>query len=391
MNFVILNQYCENRGDEAAGTALVQNLLSIKKVSRIDIIYNSAFRLDFDNAKVFHRNNDLMLKKVGLYGIIRYLLLRKTLLRKYCFANETIENMINTIRNADYIFVTPCGASIGIYKDWAFLLRLVFAVFEDKTPIFHLNTIGESGNIFFDVIAKWVLKKSKIYVRDTKSFDYIESLGLDVNKGVDTAFSLEPVCYVGKRDSIGVIVTQLGWHPDFKNLDMNKEIIENIIPGIVMISKKYNLAVELIPHLNNNDEIKFIELVEQEMIKNGINFSMVKIRSDIRTESQYDEAIANKKMIIGMRYHSIVLAAKNYIPFISLAYEYKMIEVCKYTDCTKYCLDLHTNVLASDVFEKGKEILTNYDSIINNLKNHRDRMKCLSQLPLREIKTKSTY
>jgi len=50
---------------------------------------------------------------------------------------------------------------IGIYKDWAFLLRLLFVIIEGKTPIFCLNTINASGNIVFDFLARKVLKTSK--------------------------------------------------------------------------------------------------------------------------------------------------------------------------------------------------------------------------------------
>lgn len=154
MKVVVINQYTENRGDEAAGTALVKNLLKNPNIDQIDIIYNSAYKLDIENPRVKHRNEDLRLKNAGRVGILNYLLFRKTLLNKISIANDTMNKMSKTIRDADYIYVTPCGASIGIYQDWAFLIRLLFVIKENKTPIFCLNTIGASGNKLFDFFSK---------------------------------------------------------------------------------------------------------------------------------------------------------------------------------------------------------------------------------------------
>ena len=86
MNVVIVNQYCENRGDEAAGTALVQNLISFNPNVSIDIIYNSINKLDINSKNIHHRNIDLRLKDIGILGIIQYLLFRKTIFNRYYFA-----------------------------------------------------------------------------------------------------------------------------------------------------------------------------------------------------------------------------------------------------------------------------------------------------------------
>ena len=44
--------------------------------------------------------------------------------------------------------------------------------------------------------------------------------------------------------------------------------------------------------------------------------------------------------MIGMRYHAIVLAAKNGVPFVDLSYENKMREVADYTGQAAFCVDL---------------------------------------------------
>lgn len=385
MNIVILNQYCENRGDEAAGEALIEDLLAIFNVSRIDVIYNSAFKLNIDNPKVFHRNQDLLLKKIGTKAIGKYLILRKTFFKKYACTNPTLKEMIRTISSADYVFVTPCGASIGIYKDWPFLIRILFTVFEGKTPIFYLDTIGKSNDVVFDMVAKYALKKSIVYVRERASFNYLKSIGVDSKVGVDTAFSRKPIYSKRKSKSIGFITTLLGWHPDFKNTNVSDLITNEIIPGISEFCLINDLSIDLIPHIGNKEELDFLIKIAASFKNNGLSGDAVKICRDIKTASEYDNIISTEEVIIGMRYHSIVLAAKNAVPFLSIAYENKMKEVCWYTGFSDNCLDLHKKISRSDVFDYLTRIYSNSNQITSKLKHEYQKLHDLALLPLEQI------
>ena len=53
---------------------------------------------------------------------------------------------IELIKNCDVAVMSPCGANIGIYKDWASLIRILMVIIEKKKFIFQYNTIGKSGN-----------------------------------------------------------------------------------------------------------------------------------------------------------------------------------------------------------------------------------------------------
>lgn len=388
MNVVILNQYCENRGDEAAGEALIEDLLDIPSVNRIDVIYNSAFKLNIDNPKVFHRNQDLLLKKIGAKAIGKYLILRKTFLKKYACSNSTLKEMIRTIRSADFVFITPCGASIGIYKDWPFLIRILIAVFEEKTPIFYLDTIGKSKDFIFDIIARYILKKSMVYVRERASFDYLKSIGVVSKVGVDTAFSRKPIYCNKKGKSIGFVTTLLGWHPDFKNTNVSDLIINEIVPGISEFCLNNGLSVDLIPHIGNKDELDFLAQIAASFKNNGLSEQAVKICGDIKTASEYDSIISTEKVIIGMRYHSIVLAAKNAVPFLSIAYENKMKEVSWYTGFSDNCLDLHKKISKKEIYESLTRIYSNSSQISSKLMKEYPKLHDLALLPLEQINSR---
>ncbi|MFC3927400.1 polysaccharide pyruvyl transferase family protein [Streptococcus caprae] len=386
MKVIVINQYCENRGDEAAGTALVRNLLGKPKIDQIDIIYNSANKLDIDHPKILHRNEELRLKKIGKLGILRYLLLRKTVLRRLSFANETMREMARTISEADVIYVTPCGASLGIYKDWAFLLRLLFVISENKTPVFCLNTINASGNILFDFLAKLVLRKSKVYVREQRSVDYLKSIQVKSELGVDTAFSEQPIIMERDPKRIGLVVTLLEWHPEFTGRNMSQEVIENIVPGIAQYCIENEYEIELIPHTGQQDETEYIQEVIRALEDNGMLKESLIFRKDVNTSDEYDLALASKRFVVGMRYHSIVLAAKNAVPFVALAYENKMKEVCKYTNSMESYLNLQEVLTSEDVYKKMKLVDDKLDIIKENLISiNQEKLQILSRLPLKEI------
>lgn len=387
MKVVVINQYTENRGDEAAGTALVKNLLKNPNIDQIDIIYNSAYKLDIENPRVKHRNEDLRLKNAGRVGILNYLLFRKTLLNKISIANDTMNKMSKTIRDADYIYVTPCGASIGIYQDWAFLIRLLFVIKENKTPIFCLNTIGASGNKLFDFLANKVLKNSKLYVREQRSKDYLESIGLNSQLGVDTAFSLDPISVERDMDRVGLVVTLLDWHPEFKGRNMSEEVLTDIVPGIANFCKKHGLKIDLIPHIGKEPESGYIKQVISKLIESGLTKDDIRYREDVITSDDYDNAIAKLRFMIGMRYHSIVLAAKNAIPFLALAYENKMREVCRYSNQLNHYLNLQDKLTQNQIEEELENVNSNLESIHSNLKKvYDEKLYKLSTLPLNELK-----
>lgn len=384
MNVLIINQHTLNFGDDCAGIALIQNLCKVKEVDKIDILYNTKGKLKLDN-KIINHNQELMLKNIGYIEIIKYLLFRKLGYKN--IKNKYLNEMLNKIKRADYIFVSPCGANMGIYKDWRFILRLLFVVFENKTPIFHLNTIGKSNNLLFDMISKYILKRSKIYVREEKSRKYIEDLGFDVKKGVDTGYSFENTIYGEQnlnKNVLAFVPTELSWHPSFK--ENNENLYDDIISTISKFCIKENKIIHLIPHLNSKEEFEFYKKIKKSFILSGIEEANIIIRSDIDDVYKYEKAIKDSFMVVGMRYHSVVLASKNGRPFISLSYENKMQEVCNYTNMQKYSIRLYEKEHNINVLKDFlEEIKINEEKISNNLKECLPKLVSLSKLPLCEI------
>lgn len=384
MKILIVNQHTLNFGDDAAGVALIQNLLQYKNLEKIDLFYNTAGQLPIKNQKVYH-NPEIMLKKIGYMYLIKYFLLRGLGVKKY---NEYLEKMLQIIHEADYIFVSPCGANIGIYKDWRFLVKLLIIRKEKKIPIFYLNTIGKSGSFLFDFFAKKVLACSKIYVREKASLQYVQSLGYKAEFGSDTAFSLIPVESTQKveGDYIGFIPTMLkNWHPNFKNIDITKRFYQEILPTVAHFARNQGLLVKLIPHLNSTDEKLFYDTVQSELEKMGV---LVVQAKKVYTVFGYYQEIAHAKYIIGMRYHSIVLSIKSGVPFLSLSYENKMQEVCDYANMSSFSLKLYTKEFDTKRMDEIFSNMVQYEQKIKrDLKKIVDEKLCeQAKIPLKEIK-----
>jgi polysaccharide pyruvyl transferase WcaK-like protein len=359
---VVINQHSVNVGDEAAGYALLQRLSDSFRVGRIDIIYNGSAPIPSPTSskEIIHHDFQLSLKKMGFLGIAVFLISGIKI-------NNAIREFKETVEASDFVIVAPGGANIGIYRDWRYLTRLLLVRKIGKEPIFHWNTIGSSGDRVFDFLASKVLRDSKLYVREKKSYEYLESLGLECELGPDTAFFLDPISAQHDQGYIAFVPSELdSWHPNFKNRPINQFVLDEYVPAIGSFANKFDYAIKIIPHLRNATEKQFNEKVANVLRDMGCT-----VIADIKIDDfrDYDAALANSSLVVGMRYHTAVLAAKNHRPFIALAYENKALEVGRYTRMERYCIDLSGDLASgSTLFALLQELNENKTEISSALK-----------------------
>lgn len=381
MNVLIVNQHSNNFGDDAAGCAFVEILLSFSEVEKIDIIYNSDKKIPVTNNKVRH-HLDISFGKVGHKDFIKYYLFERPFKKES--KNKLMKEWIDLIKKSDVAIMSPCGANIGIYKDWASLIRIIMVIIEKKKFIFQYNTIGKSGNFLFDKIAKYILKRSSVYVREKKSLDYLKTLGVKAKWGPDTAFALNAINGEIRKNIVSFVPSSFdGWHPEFKKNPIDKKIIDIVIPEIAkwVIDNKFNL--EILPHLKTEKEYKFNLLIKNKLVEHGVD--KVIIREDINDIWEYDQAIGTSRFCLGLRYHAIVLSAKNCRPFISICYENKMREVSNYTDMGKYIIDLHKIDSDNNIYNLMDDLMINENKIIDNLYDVNEKLKPKCRIPFCEF------
>lgn len=385
MRVLVINQHTQNFGDDAAGEALLHKLLDKKVVQSIEILHNGPVgdaRLPDKRVRVV---KGATFKQIGAVRLGAYFLMPRKIAARVLGKN--LSNLIDSIRCADAVLVAPSGANIGIYRDWQYLTRLLIAVREGATPIFHWNTIGTSGSKLFDTLALIVLKRSRLYVRERASVSYLHNLGLESKLGPDTAFALTSIEAEVDNSLLSLVPAELdSWHPSFRTNPINSQFLAELTREIANFALTRGMRIDILPHLRSSGEFAFNERVRAELLRHGLPEDNVQIRVDVTDVSEYDRAIASSALVVGARYHAIVLAAKNFVPFVSLAYENKMEEVARYTDTMEYTVRLNDRAdLGMRVRRACEAVDANAQSIRENLRNVVDnKLRPRISMPIEE-------
>ena len=382
MRILVINQHTNNFGDDLAGVTLIQNLLRLKKLKRIDLIYNTSGKLPIKNRIVKH-NRDITLRTIGLVSLLNYFVFGK----KCKTRNSLLARLIDIVNKSDYIFVSPCGANIGVYKDWGFLLRILLVIRAGRKPIFYLNTIGKSNSLIFNFIAKRALKKSTIYVREKASADYLDSMGIPAKVGVDTAFSFKPEKKsIKKSNKLVYVPTPLTWHPDFREDSVGMIDYAAISKHVATFAKSNGLEVALVPHLKSDEEQKLYKKVQEVIRSFGVKCDILNANDVF----EYYCNIADARYVVSMRYHPLIIAAKNQIPFVALSYENKMHEVCRYCHVENANLDLR-EYTDKKMDYKLKAMVATENEFCKELSELSPNLNRLTTIPLEEIKDGITF
>lgn len=334
MKVAIVNQHSLNYGDDLAGMALIQNIREYLSPSRIDIIYNTHGQLPV-RSDIIHHRKDLTLKRIGFLSILFFMIGQFFNIR--IIIGKEIRHFLLELKKSDVIFVSPSGANLGIYRDWRFLIKSLLALATRRKVVFCNNTIGRSGNLLFDFFENKVLRKSILYVREKKSYRFLDKKNFKPIRGVDTAFSLK-LSLDGRYDGIEendymvFVPTELSnWHPDYKNQNINNLLIENFLPQVVKLQSKKHWGLKILPHkYGEANESKFLTEIEGSLISSGIDKSKIEI-CKVENCFEYEQILKHSQFNITMRYHGEVMSIKNGVPFLSMEYENKMQEVSDYS------------------------------------------------------------
>ena len=122
---------------------------------------------------------------------------------------------------------------------------------------------------------------------------------------------------------------------------------------------------------HNNDSYIYYKI--REKINYCDRFSLIRFKDCSLDE--FEQKISAVDFFVGMRYHSIALAAKHNVPFIALSYWNKVYELSKDFFLDKYCIDIYHQFSFDDM-------IALFDSLIKNKSILKEKM-CLG---MRKIK-----
>lgn len=300
----------ENLGDELILKSIIQLIKEIDESFIIDVMAPKT-----NNIKKYHPEVNL----VSTYIDTRI----KSILRLIKY------NPINVIRNvirADFLVIGSGGA----LSDWNptstktlfFLIKLFKKVL--KKPVIMLGVGAgpierRESKVYFENILKYV---DQISLRDKESYDLLKEIGLkNIVLTNDVVFDLHPL-YLNQyspkipKYNIGIVIAPL-----ILNSNNKIERYKNSIIEYIKKCKKAGYNITLIPFQYEYD-IEFLKDIssctDTEIFEEGKK----------NTWGIIDE-INKQDIIIGMRFHSVILSLMLNKPVLPIIYHNKVYSVAK--------------------------------------------------------------
>ena len=392
MKITIIEQPVNNRGDEAAHRSLVRQLNLEFSNAHITVVFIGENPNSVEQMCVKHPNN----RYVNITGKIKGMsrLIPKMLVKYKLFDVALLfpvyRNFIKILKESDIIIISPGGINMGGFETWSHLFYINLALKYNNNVIYYGRSIGPftevtKDNRIFKKRSLEILHKLKfISLRDSKSMKTLEKLGISYCPTIDTAFLDVPNVILPKELSglagtkyIIFVPNSLTWHPVYR--DAQQEIIDDLYISIVkkILENQNDIKIIMLPQLFNsnvNDEQYFKKL------KSKINNDKIVVLPETYSSDIQQKIISNSKLVIGARYHSIVFAINNNIPFIALSYEHKMDGLCELLEIDKMCIDI-TGIGKKDsdseiILTRIQDVLKEKIHCADKQKAHNIAMKC---------------
>lgn len=340
MNILLIDQPLWNRGDESAHKGLVRSL-----IAAIPDVHIKVLEIDAKQAAI--NEFDMNLPQVEFINVrcLNRIWFIRFLGNAYKYYLEWVLVLLPTMlkirkifSEADYIIMAPGGIDLGGFQNWRHLTLLLLARSMRKPLAYYGRSIGPFPTTDwkqrrFKKLAQRVLNYCHfVSLRDEQSIKIAEDLHVKYESTVDSAFldstevqiPTEIQQLIGSNSYIVFVPNELIWHYAYKN-NVDISVINNFYISLLEIIQKHypDHKIIMLPQINNhtrNDYDYFCELSSIASNQDNIIVLSDKYSSDIQ-----QAVIKHATLMIGARYHSIVFAINQGVPFISLSYEHKMV------------------------------------------------------------------
>lgn len=370
MKIVIINCHWDNRGDEAAIRAMIDELRV--KYPSADIYVQRALG-EFGS---FPENEHVKVLPPFPIGGKKRRIQEQISIETKGKINLTsgAKAFYKAINGADIVLHAPGGPSIGdIYMPQETIkLRRLLAVKKAGVPyVFYAPSMGPFKNAERNPVRKEILEgASLICLREDISAKMVKEFVPLTNPIVtlDSAFQhdidinenekkfneyTELKDFVGNgQNVIGITITDLQWNSLYKGDGKTKENIRETFTEFIKKITGVGYKVLFIPQLFSeaNDYVYMKSFAIQNCY----------VMSD-KYDCYFQQFIISKiKAVVGMRYHSNIFSAKMGTPFVSVSYEQKMQGFMKKAGLLEYCLPI-SELSANSLSNKFEGMMSNYD------------------------------
>ena len=339
MKILIINQPLNNRGDESAHKALIRNLSSEYPYAHIKVLFINT--LNSDSISQFDAklpNVEYHNEIVQCYGVL-IKLFRKGLLKAVRLHPVFLCKVIRIYQWADVVVCAPGGICMGGFQNWNHLFLLHIAKMLGKPLCYYGRSFGPfptqtKSNILFKKKSLEILNYfSFLSIRDKKSEMLAQELHLKYTSTVDTAFLDDTVVelpyelkYINKIDDyMAFVPNYLLWHYAYKGKFTLNDVVRFYADMVNRIlGKNETTKIIMLPQTFDYGDFDGDDIHLFRLIAEKVNSERVIVIPDCYSSDVQQRIISKAKYVVGARYHSIVFAINQNVPFISLSYEHKM-------------------------------------------------------------------
>jgi colanic acid/amylovoran biosynthesis protein len=368
MKILIVNQPLNNRGDESAHKALVRTLVREFPTAEVSVLWvnanpNSIMQFSINDNRVSYIN---IKGRKGISGFTKIAL--KTGHFWMLYLHPTTYKLIHIYKVYDWVITAPGGICMGGFQNWNHLLMLQIARMTKKKMIYYGRSFGPfpeetSDNRRFKQLSMDMLNYFSFFsIRDYKSELLAQKMGVSYIPTVDTAFLDSPKVEIPNElkeytaaPYVVFVPNLLIWHYAFKD-KLSKVDVINFYKSIIrIIEEKYacNRIIMLPQTFNygtyNGDDIHFFY-----ELKDSVGDCNISVIPDTYSSDIQQAIISGANCVIGARYHSVVFALNNAVPFVALSYEHKISGLVESLD-KKSCMVDISNLSPQNFDEKIRE------------------------------------
>lgn len=341
MKLLVINQPLNNRGDEAAHKAFIRTLLRELPDAYITVLFVQSYSPE--GIRQFCVEHDRVVY-FDLHPASGFWQLAERWINEgetsdWC-SSPDMQTMRNFYEAADAVICAPGGICMGAFQDWWHLFYLKFAQHLRKPLIYYGRSFGPfptdtERSIRFKAESVEMLRYfSFISVRDKITEDLANRIGgLHCVPTTDVAF-LECPCeqmpqevtdMIGTDPYLVFVPNYLLWHPMYKERVKKETVLEFYLAMIDAIEQHCpDCNIVMLPQTfgagtYEGDDIFFFREIAE--IKGDRRLIVI---PDVYSSDIQQTIIASSRLVVGARYHSVVFAINQNVPFVALNYEYKI-------------------------------------------------------------------
>ncbi len=360
MKILLINQPLGNRGDESAHRALIRAILNRISNIQIRVLFVDCYSIASVDQYDIHdeRVEYLNIHSVRGYNRMGYKSLKQKHFCKLLWEiHPTTKAILNQYRWADVIVCAPGGINLGGFQDWRHLYMLKLAEYTCKPLAYFGRSFGPfvqdtpESKKFYNMSCEILHYFSYLSIRDHKTALLADKMGLNYIETVDTAFLDSPKVYLPyeirnaiKRPYVVMVPNELTWHYAYKGKISRQKLVDFYTDiAKTLLKRDANMQVVMLPQLYGTSllDVDFFRDIADNILDRR-----VVVLPDCYSSDVQQSIIRDASLLIGARYHSIVFALNQSVPFIALSYEHKISGLLERLKRSDVCIDIAELILS---------------------------------------------